>query len=42
MTDDTEDQLAEDARKELDNIEPPPPDDRDLPPDVPTGDPEEA
>lgn len=42
MTDDSEDRLADDARKQLDKIEPPPPDDRDLPEDVPTGDPAEG
>jgi hypothetical protein len=42
MTDNADDHLAEDARKELDKLEPPPPDDRDLPEDVDTGDPTEG
>jgi len=39
----TDDELAEAARKELEKgLEPVPPDDRDLPQDVETGDPTEG
>jgi len=41
MTDDADEQLAELAKAERDKVDPPEPDDRDLPADIPTGDPTE-